>query len=151
MCHCIIILIESMFGFSCLVLGAVEPSKSGLSPWKIKPLNHSAPEQKRRNEKVAWVAPTVRATAEDRFESAQGLISAVRDLLQSGIKCVQLSSDKVIFPSRFCAAAPSPWVAHKHTRMWTWRHEPWISRLKINILEISWWHQRGQLWGSFCH
>lgn len=33
---------------------------------------------------------SITAPAEDRFEPAQRLISAVKDLLQPGIKCVQL-------------------------------------------------------------
>lgn len=92
-----------MFCFPFLVLGAVQLSKSGLSTWQIKTLNHSPPKQNRRNEKAAQGT----TTAEDRFESAEELISAVRDLLESGIKHVQLSSNKVILPSHFCAAVLS--------------------------------------------
>lgn len=66
------------------------------------------------------------------LESAQGLISAVRDLLKSGIKCVQLSSNKVIFSSRFCAA--EFWVAQTHINV---NVAPW--KVDIQVGKKKYW------------
>lgn len=68
-------------------LGAVEFSKSRFR-FSTENKNPELPKEKSRKESRAN-PDSIAAPAEDRFEPAQRLISAVKDLFQSGIKRVQ--------------------------------------------------------------
>lgn len=70
-------------------LGAVEFSKSRFS-FSTENKSLELPKEKEQNWESRGNPGSNAAPAEDRFEPAQRLISAVKDLMQSGIECVHL-------------------------------------------------------------